>query len=62
MDFRPLAESERKNLVKALRGNADDNFAILMNKKDTSFEGISEEVPDEEVINCIKSVPCHYAK
>jgi hypothetical protein len=31
-----------------------------MNRRDTSFLGAAEEVPDEEVINAIKSVPCHY--
>ena len=31
-----------------------------MDRQDTSFAGTAEEVPDEEVINAIKSVPCHY--
>ena len=26
----------------------------------TTFIGTAEEVPDEEVINAIRSVPCHY--
>ncbi|QEL17273.1 hypothetical protein [Limnoglobus roseus] len=60
MDFRPLSELERRNLVTALRGNADGNRVLLLDRKDTSFLGTSEEVPDEEVINAIKSVPCHY--
>jgi len=60
MDFRPLNETERRQLVTALRGNADRGIALLMDRKDTSFAGTAEEVPDEEVINAIKSVPCHY--
>ena len=60
MDFRPLTEVERKGLTTALRGNADRGLAMLMDRKDTSFVGTVEEVPDEEVINAIKSVPCHY--
>ena len=60
MDFRPLNETERRQLLTALRGNADRGTALLMDRKDTSFVGSSEEVPDEEVINAIKSVPCHY--
>jgi len=60
MDFRPLSEMERRTLVTALRGNSDRGLALLMDRKDTSFAGTSEEVPDEEVINAIKSVPCHY--
>lgn len=60
MDFRPLNDVERRNLVSALRGNADDGLALLMDRRDTSFLGTQEEVTDDEVINAIKSVPCHY--
>jgi hypothetical protein len=60
MDFRPLAGVERQQLLAALRGNADRDLAILMDRRDTSFVGTTDEVSDEEVIGCIKSVPCHY--
>ena len=60
MDFRPLNDTERRQLVSALRGNADDNQAILMDRRDTSFAGTAEDVTDDEVISAIKSVPCHY--
>src|SRR5262245_65991533 len=60
MDFRPLNDTERRNLITALRGNADRGLSLLMDRRDTSFLGAAEEVPDEEVINAIKSVPCHY--
>ncbi|HMC65700.1 MAG TPA: hypothetical protein VKI65_12240 [Gemmataceae bacterium] len=60
MDFRPLNATERQNLITALRGNADQNRVLLMDRRDTSFVGTADEVPDEEVINAIKSVPCHY--
>jgi len=60
MDFRPLNDTERRQLIGALRGNAESNRAILMDRRDTSFVGGSDEVTDEEVINAIKSVPCHY--
>jgi len=61
MDFRPLDDSERSRLIQALRGNAEDNLTILMDRKDTSFVGsTSNEVTDDEVISAIKSVPCHY--
>ncbi len=60
MDFRPLNEAERRQLITALRGNAEQGRALLMDQRDTSFLGMQEEVPDEEVINAIKSVPCHY--
>jgi len=60
MDFRPLNEVERKQLVSALRGNAEQGRVLLLDRRDTSFAGSAEEVPDEEVISAIKSVPCHY--
>jgi hypothetical protein len=60
MDFRPLTEVERKQLITALRGNAEQGTALLLDRRDTSFIGSAEEVPDEEVITAIKSVPCHY--
>jgi len=60
MDFRPLNDTERRQLITALRGNADHGRALLMDRRDTSFAGTAEEVTDEEVINAIKSVPCHY--
>lgn len=60
MDFRPLKTEERQKLIDALRGNAEDNLAILMDRRDTSFAGASEEISDGEVISAIQSVPCHY--
>ena len=60
MDFRPLNELERRQLVTALRGNAEGNRVLLVDRQNTSFAGTAEEVPDEEVINAIKSIPCHY--
>jgi len=60
MDFRPLNDTERKTLINALRGNAESDRAILMDRRDTSFAGTADEVTDEEVISAIKSVPCHY--
>jgi len=60
MDFRPLQEAERRDLIQALRGNADRGLSILMDRRTTRFAGTADEVPDEEVINAIKSVPCHY--
>lgn len=60
MDFRPLTERERRHLVTALRGNAEDGLALLLDRRDTSFLGTAPDVPDEEVIHAVKSVPCHY--
>ena len=60
MDFRPLNDTERRQLIAALRGNAENDRAILMDRRNTSFIGSTEEVTDDEVIWAIKSVPCHY--
>ena len=60
MDFRPLNDTERRQLVTALRGNAESDVAILTDRRDTSFAGTADEVTDDEVISAIKSVPCHY--
>jgi hypothetical protein len=60
MDFRPLNDTERRQLVSALRGNAEDDRVIVMDRRDTSFLGTTDEVTDDEVISAIKSVPCHY--
>lgn len=60
MDFRPLNDNQRQQLIDALRGNAESDRAILMDRRDTSFIGGSDEVTDDEVISAIKSVPCHY--
>jgi hypothetical protein len=60
MDFRPLAEAERRRLLAALRDNAEQDRAILMDRRDTSFVGTADDVTDEEVISSIQSVPCHY--
>jgi len=60
MDFRPLNDTERRQLISALRGNAENDGAILMDRRTTRFAGMAEEVTDDEVISAIKSVPCHY--
>ena len=60
MDFRPLNDTERRQLIASLRGNAEQDRFILTDRRDTSFVGSADEVTDEEVISAIRSVPCHY--
>lgn len=60
MDFRPLNDSERRQLMSALRDNAESGSVILMDPEDTTFAGVIDDVPEDEVISAIKSVPCHY--
>ena len=47
MDFRPLNDTERRQLIAALRGNAESDRAILMDRRDTSFAGTAEDVTDQ---------------
>lgn len=60
MDTRTLNDVERRKLISALRSNALENRAILMDRRTTQFVGTAEDVTDDEVITAIKSVPCHY--
>ena len=60
MDFRPLAEAERRQLITALRGHADRGVGLLIDPNDTSFAGTADDLPDEQVVAAVKSVPCHY--
>jgi hypothetical protein len=53
-------DTERRRLIAALRGNAESDRAILLDRRDTSFAGTTDDVTDEEVITAIRSVPCHY--
>lgn len=74
--FKPLSDTERADLTLALKANAESGGTVPlhMNPKDTSFRPVNRiaallgnptpppaDAPtDEEVINQIKSVPCHY--
>ncbi|MER3414636.1 MAG: hypothetical protein C4297_00270 [Gemmataceae bacterium] len=61
MDFRPLNDTERRQLLTALRANAEEGRAIVMDPRTTRFVGTADDVREEEVISAIKSIPCHYA-
>lgn len=60
MDFRSLSTIEREKLTGALRGNAEQGLVLLMSRRDTSFIGCSDEMPTDEMISAVASVPCHY--
>src|SRR3954463_5773084 len=45
MDFRPLEETERLRLVAALRGNAEDGRALLIDPRAPSFPGGAAPLP-----------------
>ena len=61
MNFTPVSPQERQRLEDALVKNAFWNKALTMNPKDTTFTGTTDDIADDEVINAVKSVPCHYA-
>ena len=60
MDFQRLGTLERGQLIAALRRNAEWEDPILMDRRDTSFAGMAEEVDEDEVICAVQSIPCHY--
>lgn len=57
--FVPLSLEERLKLRNALDLNALHGKAMLMDKE-TNFAGTADEVPDEEVVSAVRSIPCHY--
>lgn len=61
MDFRRPNEQLVAELRHALRraGNGE-GVALRLDPRDTSFLGVLEEVPEAEVIDCVKSCPMHY--
>ncbi len=63
MDFRALNLMERTQLIRALRGNAEQDRAILMDRRDTSFLGSAGRADDLEtanVIDAVRDIPSHY--
>lgn len=60
MDYRRMLDTERQQLRAALRDNVELGRAILIDSRDTSFIGTTDDVHDEEVIRAIQSVPTHY--
>jgi hypothetical protein len=60
MDYRPLNEQERRELITALRGNLLDDQAILIDPEDTSFAGTTDEVVEAHLVSAIQGIPCHY--
>ena len=60
MDFRPLDDAERRQLITALRGNAEDGRALLTDPRDTSFAGVTDDITARDAIGAIRSLPCHY--
>lgn len=63
MDFRPLDQKERRELLEALRGNVQHGHG-LRTGRDTSFAGAvttpADEYADDEVIDQIRAIPTHY--
>ncbi len=59
VEFKKVSPEEAEKLRKALRSNAEVGTPLTMDPKDTSFQ-LDERQLEEELINTIKSVPCHY--
>jgi hypothetical protein len=59
VEFRKLNEAEAQKLKKALNDNVEGK-PMRMDPLTTGWQPGEDEIGDEEVINAIKSVPCHY--
>jgi hypothetical protein len=53
---------ELERLRSALRrnGRTDNGGCALLMGADTGFTGVTDELPEEEVIGAVRSVPVHY--
>ncbi len=62
MVHKSMSLPTHNRLKDALLRNAEDDQPIVMNAKDTSFvmNSFIPEETDENVVNLIKSIPCHY--
>jgi hypothetical protein len=62
MKMKSMTPDEVSRLKEALHQTRDnDRVAITMHTGDGSFSGTTtEDIEDAEVVNAIKSVPCHY--
>jgi hypothetical protein len=61
MKFTPLSKEESQKLGAALRSNAEINKPLMMDTLTTGWKpGEDESITDEETIDAIKSIPCHY--
>lgn len=57
VEFKSLNDVERRKLIASLRGNAEENLPMYMDRNTTFVE---DEIKDSEVISAVKSIPCHY--
>jgi hypothetical protein len=56
MDVRPVLGTATQRLLDARRGNAEQDRATVMDRRDTSFVGSN----DHAVIAAILSIACHH--
>lgn len=59
IEFKKATPEETEKLRKALRDNVEVGKPIQMASLDTSFT-LDEQQIHEDMINAIRSVPCHY--
>jgi hypothetical protein len=61
VEFRPLGQTEREQLTEALRRNATDGAALRLDPAHTGWVPGESDMTDREIVNAIRSIPCHYA-
>ena len=61
--FTALTDAERRKLLTAINSNHEGRTALLTNRQTGFVDSIpinEADIPDEEVVNAIASVPVHY--
>jgi len=61
IEFRKPTAEETKTLAEALRRNASEGTPLHLDPLTTGWIPGADEIRDDEVIDAIRSVPCHYA-
>lgn len=59
VEFKTVSPEEAEKLRKALRRNAEENIPLRMDPLDTTLI-LDERQLEEDMINAVRSVPCHY--
>jgi hypothetical protein len=60
MEFRPLNDSQRRQLLAAVYGHPGSGSVLLMEPPDSGYVNISKDLEEEKAIDTVQSVPSHY--
>ena len=60
IDFKKMSTEETQRLADALRRNSAEGAPLHMDPLTTGWTPGLDEIADAEVVDAIRSVPCHY--